>query len=195
MMVGLANDSSDSVAIYSLQWRHESLASAVIFMQLLNLIQQPGAITSIAAWHFAEWHRLFPQKTAQDFANDLADCLHEATLDELQLPLPQTWLVLTDGAELCGTVSLLLEDMATNHDLSPWLANVFIAAEFRGQGLGKKVVQAAMAKAAARHIKTLYLFTEDQQAFYERLGWRLLKQEHYEGEWVSVMYWHCQPNV
>jgi len=160
-------------------------------MQLLNLIQQPGAIPLIAAWHFAEWHSLFPHKSQVDFAADLADCLHDGSAAEPQMPLPQTWLVLAGNGEICGTVSLLLQDMTTNHDLSPWLANVFIAPEFRGQGLGKKVVQAAMAKAAARHINTLYLFTEDQQAFYERLGWQVLKQEHYEGEWVTMMYWCC----
>ncbi len=161
-------------------------------MQLLNLMQQPTAIPVIAAWHFAEWRRLFPQKTPQDFAADLACCLHDHSGAEQQLPLPQTWLVLAGNGEVCGTVSLLLQDMATNHDLSPWLANVFIAPEFRGQGMGKQVVQAAMAKAAARQIKTLYLFTEDQQLFYERLGWQVLKQEHYEGEWVTIMFWSCQ---
>ena len=162
-------------------------------MQLLNLMQQPDAIPLIASWHFAEWHQLFPHKTQQDFATDLADCLHGDASAELQLPLPQTWLVLAENGEICGTVSLLLQDMTTNHDLFPWLANVFIAPAFRGQGLGKQVVQAAMAKAAARQIKTLYLFTEDQQQFYARLGWQVLKQEHYEGEWVTIMCWSCQP--
>lgn len=164
-------------------------------MQLLNLMHQPSAIPLIASWHFAEWHALFPHKTAQDFADDLACCLHDASQDELQQPLPQTWLVLSAQGEICGTVSLLLSDMTTNQDLSPWLANVFIAPEFRGQGIGKQVVQAVMAKAAARQVSPLYLFTEDQQQFYQRLGWQLLKQERYEGEWVSIMKWCYVPTT
>lgn len=158
-------------------------------MQLMNLMQHPSAIPLLAQWHFAEWHALFPQRTDTDFAAELRECLHDASKDELQLPLPQTWVVMADDGNICGSVSLLLQDMATNRDLSPWLANVFIAPEYRGQGLGKQVVLAAMAKAAARQIPRLYLFTEDQQPFYARLGWQLHKQERYEGVDVSVMSW------
>ncbi len=49
-----------------------------------------------------------------------------------------------------------------------------------------------MQQAAQLQIQTLYLFTEDQQAFYQRLGWQFHHTELYEGHWVSVMQW--QPN-
>ncbi len=161
-------------------------------MQLLNLMQYPEAISRLASWHYQEWHHLFPKRTEQDFANELAECLHPES-PQVQPQLPQTWVLCSDAGEICGSVSLLLADMTTNRDLSPWLANVFIAPAYRGQGYGQTVVKAAMQQALQLHIRQLYLFTPDQQAFYQRLGWQVLKEEWYEGERVTIMTWRVNP--
>ncbi len=149
-------------------------------MQLQNLTTCPDLIPTIAQWHFAEWHALFPHKSVEDFAADLRESLQ-------QDGLPQTWLLLDEQGEAAGTASLLLSDMTTNQDLSPWLANIYIHPLQRGKGLGKKVVQHVMNEARQRDLTTLYLFTEDQQAFYEKLGWELHHREFYENHWVAVM--------
>lgn len=155
-------------------------------MQLVNLRQRPEAIAVIAPWHYAEWHALFPHKTLADFAADLSESLHSDAL-------PQTWLLIDDHNEICGTGSLLLQDMTDHQELSPWLANIYIHPAKRGLGLGRFVVSQLMAQARIRQLQRLYLFTEDQQAFYEKLGWTLLSREVYEGEWVSIMQWQIQP--
>ena len=152
-------------------------------MQLINLKLHPQAIPQIAQWHFNEWHALFPERTLADFAAELAESLQS---DDI----PQTWLLLDEQQNVCGTGSLLLRDMNTNHQLSPWLANIFLRPENRGQGLGRALVLQLMQQARERGVSVLYLFTEDQQSFYEKLGWQLHHRELYEGEWVSVM--QCQ---
>lgn len=158
-------------------------------MYLLNLREQPDAIPMIARWHFDEWHALFPYKNLQDFADDLRQSLQPGTI-------PQSWLLLADPAEhtepagsplIVGTASLLAHDMTNNQQLSPWLANIYIHPDWRGRGLGQQIVRHVMTQARALGLTTLYLFTEDQQAFYEKLGWQLHHRELYEGEWVSVM--------
>lgn len=154
-------------------------------MQLINLRERPAAIDIIAPWHFAEWQALFPHKTLEDFAADLAESLQSDAL-------PQTWLLVDEQGEICGTGSLLLQDMTVHQELSPWLANIFIHPDKRGLGLGRLVVSQLMAQAHSRQLPILYLFTEDQQAFYEKLGWTLLYREIYEGEWVSIMQWQVQ---
>jgi GNAT superfamily N-acetyltransferase len=151
-------------------------------MQLINLKLHPQAIHQIAQWHFDEWHALFPGRTLADFAAEHAESLQSDAI-------PQTWLLLDEHNEICGTGSLLLRDMNTNQQLSPWLANIFLRPEHRGQGLGRYLVQQLMQLARQRDVPVLYLFTEDQQPFYEKLGWQLHHRELYEGEWVSVM--HC----
>jgi N-acetylglutamate synthase-like GNAT family acetyltransferase len=154
-------------------------------MQLINLRQRPAAIDLIAPWHFAEWRALFPGRTLADFAAELALCLSEQHL-------PTTWLLLDDAGDVVGTGSLLLQDMTTNQELSPWLANIYLLPEVRGQGLGTWLVQQLMLQAVQLEIPKLYLFTEDQQPFYQRLGWQLHHTEYYEGHWVSVMQWQPQ---
>lgn len=144
-------------------------------MQLINLRENPQAIPQIA-----QWHALFPQKTEADFAAELEESLAGDSI-------PQTWLLLDEYNNICGTGSLLLRDMNTNHQLSPWLANIFLRPENRGQGLGRFLVQQLMHEAQQREVPVLYLFTEDQQSFYQKLGWQLHHRELYEGQWVSVM--------
>ena len=149
-------------------------------MQLLNLLECSHFIPTIAQWHFTEWHALFPHKSVEDFAADLRESLQ-------QDGLPQTWVLLDAHGEAAGTASLLLSDMTTNQELSPWLANIYIHPLQRGKGLGKQVVLHVMAEARQHGISKLYLFTEDQQAFYEKLGWELHHREFYEHHWVAVM--------
>lgn len=149
-------------------------------MQLLNLLECSHFIPTIAQWHFAEWHALFPHKSVEDFAADLRESLQ-------QDGIPQTWVLLDAHGEAAGTASLLLSDMTTNQQLSPWLANIYIHPLQRGKGFGKQVVLHVMAEARQRELTKLYLFTEDQQAFYEKLGWELHHREFYENHWVAVM--------
>ncbi len=149
-------------------------------MQLINLKLHSHVIPQIAQWHFDEWHALFPEKTLADFVAELEESLAGDSI-------PQTWLLLDEQHNVCGTGSLLLRDMNTNQQLSPWLANIFLRPAHRGQGLGRALVQQLMLEAQRRGVPVLYLFTEDQQSFYEKLGWQLHHRELYEGEWVSVM--------
>ena len=152
-------------------------------MQLLNLRERPDAIALIANWHFTEWHALFPTRTQEDFAAELTQCLSPELL-------PQSWLLLDADQQICGTASLLLQDMTTNQHLSPWLANIYITPAVRGRGLGQWLVQAVMAQAKSLGLQQLYLFTEDQSDFYQKFGWQHHHQEQYEGHWVYVM--QCQ---
>jgi N-acetylglutamate synthase-like GNAT family acetyltransferase len=149
-------------------------------MQLQHLTACPALIPTLAQWHYAEWHPLFPHKSVEDFAADLRESLQ-------QDGLPQTWVLMDEQSQPAGTASLLLSDMTTNQDLSPWLANIYIHPLQRGKGLGKQMVLHVMNEARQRGLSKLYLFTEDQQAFYQKLGWDLHHREFYENHWVAVM--------
>nr|WP_255365688.1 GNAT family N-acetyltransferase [Alishewanella sp. HH-ZS] len=105
--------------------------------------------------------------------------------------MPISWVVVYEH-QVVGTASLLLHDMQTNRELSPWLANIYLAPSVRGKGLGKWLVQQVMTEARQLGLMQLYLFTEDQAAFYQRLGWQVLKQELYQGKAVTIMSWCCQ---
>ena len=124
-------------------------------------------------------HNLYPQSTIDDFIRDLEDSLSAGTVTG-------TW-ILVDGQELIGSASILKQDMTTNTDLSPWLANVFIRPGYRGRGLGRFLIRDIMDKAAESGLSWLYLFTEDQAQFYQKLGWKIIRQEEYNKAQVSIM--------
>ncbi|GGW52584.1 GNAT family N-acetyltransferase [Alishewanella tabrizica] len=149
---------------------------------LTLLKHYPEHIPEIAKWHFQEWGELFPEKSEADFASDLAATLNDGTV-------PLSWVLMLDE-QVVGTASILLDDMQTNRDLSPWLANIYLAPAARGKGLGKWLVQQVMLQAQQLGLTKLYLFTEDKPEFYQQFGWQPLKQERYEGTLVTIMYWH-----
>ena len=100
--------------------------------------------------------------------------------------IPETFVAVEDGEPL-GTASLVAHDLAERMDLSPWLAAVYVAPEFRNRGVGSALVQAVMDEALALGVEELYLFTPDKMSFYGRLGWKVLELREHHGTDVTVM--------
>ncbi len=152
-------------------------------MHIIDLKQQPQHIPAIAAWHFAEWAHLNPGRT-QAWLEAHMQCY----LGDVFMP---SMFIAVDGdegeAQVLGTSSIIVHDLAARPDLTPWLANVYVDGSQRGKGLGRQLVVHAMQQAKQAGIKTLYLFTPDQQAFYQRLGWQYLCTEYLHGHAETVM--------
>ncbi|WP_237065522.1 GNAT family N-acetyltransferase [Microbulbifer guangxiensis] len=148
-------------------------------MRIDNLSDQPTAVDMLASWHFDEWRHLYPDETHTDFAEDLRRSLERGAV-------PATW-VLVDDEGVWGSASVLEQDMETNRELGPWLANVYVHPRHRGRGLGSQLIRHVMAQCQARGLPALYLFTPGQEIFYETLGWQRLRRERYHGEVVTIM--------
>ena len=110
--------------------------------------------------------------------------LHTAT-DSKKIPL---CLVALLDDKLVGTVNLIENDDNKRNHLTPWLAAMVEQAEFRGQGIGSKLVTALQAKARAMQIPTLY-FGTDGPRFYTRLG--AVTHEHVRDDF-SIMRFDVQ---
>lgn len=149
-------------------------------MHIIDLNQQPQHIPAIAAWHFAEWAHLNPGRTEAWLAGHMRCYLTDAFV-------PSMFIAVDGSGRVYGTSSIIAHDLASRPDLTPWLANVYIDAAQRGKGLGRQLVLHAMQQAKQAGINTLYLFTPDQQPFYERLGWHYLCTEYLHGHAETVM--------
>ena len=147
-------------------------------MKILKLSDQPQAIPQLAEWHHQQWAALNPGQTLQQRIDNMQAYLS----DEL---VPSTYLA--QGAVLMGSAAMIAHDMDTHPELTPWLASVFVAPPFRRQGIGSQLVRHVMQTARQAGVKTLYLFTPDQENFYQRLGWRVLNRESYRGHQVTLM--------
>lgn len=147
-------------------------------MDILNLNEEPGQLPVLAKWHHYEWSYLNPGESIEDRIARMQSNLN----NEL---IPSTFIAKNN--ELLGSAALVAHDMETRLDLSPWLASVFVAPPYRGQGTGTKLVRHVMQQANLAGIKQLYLFTPDKQYFYQKLGWDVLRKEKYHGHEVSIM--------
>jgi len=148
-------------------------------MRIDYLKNYPMLVKEIAACFYSEWHYLYPQRSLKDFEDSIIGRLRDD-----RIPLS---LVAVQDDKFLGTISLKQYDMDTRKDLTPWLAGLYVKKEFRNQGLGKKLIEKLFKVANQLEIKKLYLFTPSARGYYEKLGWRTVSEEEYQGANVTVM--------
>ena len=151
-------------------------------MNIINLAEAPEHISQIAAWHHAEWGYLNPGGTVETRIERMKRYLSGAKIPAMYIAV--------DGSALMGTAALVESDMDSHTELSPWLASVFVNPDYRQRGVGAALVKKVMEEARIQGISPLYLFTPDQQRFYESLGWEFIAHENYRGGNATLMKIH-----
>ena len=135
-------------------------------VRISYLIDHPEYILPLAQWLFEEWDAILGEKTPETRLKKL-----NAHMNRDQLPI--AWVAHANG-QLLGTASLRVHDLEGHEDLTPWLGGVFVASPFRRRGIGAALCATVEDAARTRAVQTLYLFTLDKQAWYLRLGWKVL---------------------
>ena len=143
------------------------------------LADHPEHVETLARWHCEE------DGHADDGAW-LAFWLRQLHAECGRDRIPIAFVAL-DGEEPVGHVSLVEHNMTSHPELSPWLAGTLVHPARRGEGVGTALVEHAVSRAAELGVATLYLYSERARGLYERLGWRHLWDEVYEGEPVAVL--------
>ncbi len=136
-------------------------------------------IQRLSGWHFAAWGGFFPQWTASWLAWELST---SARRDGR----PISWVAVA-GDQPIGTVSLFDDDIPGYRDHGPWIANVYVDAPWRRHGIGRRLMDHAMAAAHAQGVERCHLFTHDQITWYEHLGWERVARPTCFGKTVQVM--------
>jgi amino-acid N-acetyltransferase len=85
-----------------------------------------------------------------------------------------TTLVAREGGEVVGDAALELYGGAA------LLRSVAVRRELRGEGLGQRLVAAALQLTVARGAKSVYLLTEGAEDFFARLGFRRVSRAEVE---------------
>ena len=96
-------------------------------------------------------------------------------------------LVAKADAEPIGTCLLVESEIEPNHDVSPWLAGLFVVPEHRRKGAGAELVRAIEDQARRRGFSRLYLYSTETVGFYERLGWSVLDRTNWKGLDTALM--------
>lgn len=87
--------------------------------------------------------------------------------------IPQTFVALKDGKP-AGMYHILMSDCKVRPDIYPWLTDVYVAEEFRGQGIGKLLIQSVREKAKELDLEEIFLYTNLDRV-YEKHGWIFLE--------------------
>lgn len=85
-------------------------------------------------------------------------------VEGLAAHLDTTLVARRDGVRIVGSAALEM------HDEAALLRSVAVAPGFRGEGLGRRLVAAALELAGRRKAKRAYLLTEGAERFFAELG-------------------------
>lgn len=94
------------------------------------------------------------------------DCISRSI--ETKKPLP-VWYLLIDGEKIAGGAGLITNDFISCMDLYPWLCALHIDEKYRGNSLGKLLIEQIKIDVAKLGFDKLYLCT-DHIGYYEKYG-------------------------
>jgi predicted N-acetyltransferase YhbS len=152
-------------------------------MKIEYLADRPEFLRTLAEWQHGEWGYLRPGDTVEARMTRLG-----GWGERDRIPLT---VVAQDDGELLGSASLIAHDMDTRMELTPWLAGVFVAPEYRRRGVGAALVRRIMTEAGRLNVPVLYLYTVHSETFYASLGWSLQEHTSYRDQNVAIMT--CRP--
>jgi len=144
-------------------------------VRISYLTEYPEYIPQLAQWLFECWGSILGEETPEARITKL-----KAHMNRDELPI--AWVAHAHG-QLLGTAALRVNNLEGREDLTPWLGGVFVGSQFRRRGIGAALCATVEDAARSRGIQTLYLFTLDKQAWYSRLGWKVL----------GPCVWHQRP--
>jgi GNAT superfamily N-acetyltransferase len=133
----------------------------------------------------ARWrYEAFFADSGETFENSRRALLDFLKRQEYEIALLAEW----DGqpAGLC----LFVRDEADPNprpDLTPWLAALYVAPEFRKRGIARALIKAIEDHARAVGTETLYLYTSEAEPFYLRVGWSVRDRFMQNGEACALM--------
>ena len=148
-------------------------------MQIVDLREAPELLPAAVSLVWNEWSYLTDETHAE------AEAAWQTHLAAPRLP---THLVACANGACVGTATLAPYDLPIRPNLSPWLAAVIVAPDWRGQGVGDKLVTEAERLARDRYgYESIYLFTTDAADYYRRRGWRLRETDIYRQQDITIL--------
>jgi GNAT superfamily N-acetyltransferase len=149
-----------------------------VLMDIDYLVGHPEFIPVVAAWHHEEWAYLRAGDTIEARTKRLC-----AEIGFRQIP---TTVIAFKDKQVFGSAQLIAHDMDTHMHLSPWLAGIYTASEYRHQGIASALVRRIIEEARSLGVGKFYLYTPNAEALYAKLGWTVIERTHYHTP-VTVM--------
>ena len=136
-------------------------------MDIDFLLNHPDKIKEVSEMIYKE----FVVKTGSGMKFDDVVKLFSNTRDNT---FPITLIALEYG-ECLGTVSIFENDLKIRDMYKPWLASLYTKPEYRGRGVGEKLIAKTIDVVRKLGFSELYLRTEDASDYYRKRGWTYLE--------------------
>ena len=142
---------------------------------IATLAEHPQLVPEVVEIAWREWGASLP-------VHEHARWLREAERDSrLHLPTSAAFVAL-DGDRAVGVVQLHEFEIDAMRDRSPWVCGMVVLPDYRGAGVGSRLLAALERFAAGHGVARLWVFTESAAAFYERCGWQRHGESEQDGE-------------
>lgn len=147
-------------------------------MEIKYLVDRPKDISKIVNWLDGQWGHYYEsgKKAWQKKVNN--------RLNKEKVP---TIFVAVVKDKVVGTASLIESDLDSRKDLSPWLADVFVLPDYRGNKIATKLVTRVLEEAKNIAIPKLYLFTKEAEELYKKLNWQTIEKFNHYGDQHTLM--------
>ena len=149
--------------------------SAIVFR---NIADCPELVDTVAGWLWGFWGN------ARNYEFYRSLVAHGSPED-----IPLIYVAFRDGVP-AGSVALLRADLFSRQDLFPWMADLYVAPEYRSRGIGSALQDYILEKAVERGYREVYLYTP-LTGYYEKKGWGYTGDEmDRDGEVVRIYKKH-----
>ena len=134
-------------------------------MNIFNLKEKPEFIKEVATLEYKEWGNM--DISCEQFKIKINNKIKKIKnyLDNSSY----CKLILLDGSNLVGFISIFPYDGTERTDLTPWYATMYVKEKYRGKGYSKLLNCAIKDEAKRRGFKKIYLKT-DLNNYYEKFG-------------------------
>ncbi len=151
--------------------------------QISPIAEIASSISILAGWHHQQWYHL--NEPGYDLKARTID--YQKIINTNHYP---TMFVAHHNSTPLGSIRLVNNDMDSHPELSPWLASLFVHQDYRSNGIGTALIRTIEKVASKLKFETIYLFTEDTQSLYQKMGWHVHANETYYNQSVTVMNKH-----
>ena len=153
-------------------------------LEIAYLADIPEAIPTLVDWFRLQWSEYYARRTLAEIAQDF-------TAEANRSALPVRLVAFADVA-LAGTITLREHAHHSLPEYRPGLGGLFVAEQYRRQGIGAALISAGMDLARQQGFAKVYATTLTAGGILERLGWQPLWTVSHGNE-QTVLY-RCDLN-
>ena len=121
----------------------------------------------ICEWNY-NWWGIRDGKTFEEVRCNLA---HSLNTDRL----PQTFVAIINNKPVGMYQLSMCEDLESRPDIYPWVINVFVDKEYRGQNVCRELMNTVTENARKAGLNEVYLYTK-HIGLYEKFGFQFVEE-------------------